>query len=129
MPVPAIATLTDSFPAIPAQNNAELEIQAFARVIDRLLAANPRNKMSMIMALDENLRLWAFVQSEAMNPDNRLPAELRARLVTLSFWMERHTEAVLSGLAKIQGIIEVNRLVMSGLEMQIDRQTAVPAAA
>ena len=129
MPVPNIATPPRSFSPASAGNNAELEIQAFARVIQRLEAAEPKNKMSLILALDENWRLWACIQSQVMSADNMLPVERRARLVSLSFWMERHTEAVLSGLAEIQGIIDVNRLVVSGLEMQVERQTAIPVAA
>lgn len=76
-------------------------------------------------ALDWNRRLWSVLGTDCALPGNGLPETLRAQIVSLSIWVNRHTSAVMRGQEEIAPLIEVNRLIMQGL---MPRQEATPSA-
>ena len=105
----------------------EREIRAFTRVITRLEGADRSNALSVIPAVHENDRLWTILQAELASPDNALPAQLRANLLALSLWTQRHGAAVIDGKADIQPLIDVNKDIVAGLMAQ--RRNAMSATA
>lgn len=74
--------------------------------------------------LVKNQRLWVAVRNDTGSEGNSLPVALRAQLVSLSLWVERHTVSVLTGQADVQDLIDVNRNLIAGLSGQ-----ATPAQA
>lgn len=66
-------------------------------------------------ALVRNQRLWGAFRADLIGEDNALPAELRAGLISLSFWVDRHTVQVLDGTATAEPLIDVNRKILAGL--------------
>ena len=67
-------------------------------------------------ALWENQRLWMALRSDLVLPDNNLPTELRAQLISLGMWVDNHTVKVLKGEALISDLVEINRSIIGGLE-------------
>lgn len=96
----------------------EREIRAFTRVIGKLEAADPSNPLSVIPAIHENDRLWIVLQAELASPDNALPGQLRANLLSLALWSQRHGAAVIEGQADMQPLIDVNKDIVAGLMVQ-----------
>lgn len=66
-------------------------------------------------ALAENQQFWMALKHDLADQDNQLPTELRASLISLALWVERQTNSVISGEAKVAPLVTVNRSVTDGL--------------
>ena len=66
-------------------------------------------------ALSENQRFWSTLKHDLATPENGLPPALRASLLSLALWVDRHTGQVLAGAAQVEPLISVNRSVAAGL--------------
>lgn len=62
-----------------------------------------------------NREIWATFSAACADSGNRLPAQLRGNIISLSLWVDRHSGEVMAGRGEIRDLIEVNRLVMEGL--------------
>lgn len=69
-------------------------------------------------ALNDNLRLWSAFRTDLSSPGNALPAELRANLLSLSFFVEEHTAKVLAGKAAVTPLIDVNTPLVEAMNGQ-----------
>jgi len=67
-------------------------------------------------ALDWNRRLWSVLAADCASPGNQLPAQLRANIISLSLWVNRHTSAIMRNEADFGPLIDVNKMMMQGLE-------------
>jgi len=76
-------------------------------------------------ALDWNRRLWSVLAADCATEGNQLPAQLRASIVSLSLWVNRHTSAIMRNEAGFEPLISVNKMMMQGLEPHAE----APAAA
>ncbi|MGK9230306.1 flagellar biosynthesis regulator FlaF [Inquilinus limosus] len=70
-------------------------------------------------ALTRNQRLWGAFRADLVDDGNGLPPGLRAGLISLSFWVDRHTLQVLGGAATAEPLIDVNRKILAGLRGQV----------
>lgn len=68
--------------------------------------------------LVKNQKLWVAVRNDTGSEGNSLPVALRAQLVSLSLWVERHTASVLTGMGDVQDLIDVNHNLIAGLSGQ-----------
>jgi flagellar protein FlaF len=55
------------------------------------------------------------LQSDLSADDNQLPDGLKAQLISLAIWVDRHSSKVLRGKAEVGPLIKVNRTIMEGL--------------
>jgi len=106
-----------------SQNSAEsprsMEYRAFALATGRLTeAANQNDYVKFYEALQFNRELWTILQADLADPNNQLPEALKASLLSLSLWVQRHTSLVMRGEASPDSLIEVNRQIMDGLKME-----------
>jgi flagellar protein FlaF len=104
--------------AVSAESPRETEYRLFAQVTLALMEASKRDPMDIggrIDALDWNRRVWNFLGEDCSHPDNKLPAELRASIISLSIWVGKHTSAVIRRHEEIEPLIDVNRIIMQGL--------------
>ena len=111
-----------------AESPRDSEYRLFAQVTLALMEAaktDPGDIAHRIDALDWNRSVWAVLLSDCSNPDNRLPVQLRASIISLAIWVGKHTSAVIRKREDIQPLIDVNRLIMQGLATK----TAAAAAA
>ena len=77
--------------------------------------ADPSDLKTRIDALDWNRRLWSTLATDCANPDNGLPAPLRAQLISISLFVSRHSSAVMRKEEDFQPLIDINRMIMQGL--------------
>jgi flagellar protein FlaF len=69
-------------------------------------------------------QLWSILLAELTNPDNKLPVELRARLVSLGLWAQREALARLSDDRGVEPLMALHRDMIEALEAQ----ASAPAA-
>lgn len=61
-------------------------------------------------------KLWTLLVEDLAAPDNGLPAELKAQIVSIGIWILRELERVRSGEAKgFNDLIEVSKAIRDGL--------------
>ena len=104
--------------ATRAETPRETEYRLFAQVTLALMDAakcEPTDVRGRIDALDWNRRMWTVLGDDCANPDNRLPAPLRASIISLSIWVRKHTSLVIRKQEDIEPLIDVNRMIMQGL--------------
>lgn len=70
---------------------------------------------SLQPALVENTRLWNALRADLGHPDNQLPDELRAQLISLALFVDRQTTAVLGGTGKLAALVAINKAIIEGL--------------
>ena len=111
-----------------AEGPRDSEYRLFAQVTLALIEAakaDPSDISGRIDALDWNRSVWTVLLNDCSSPANQLPAPLRASIISLAFWVGKHTSAVIRRSEEIQPLIDVNRLIMQGLQPK----TAAAAAA
>ena len=63
----------------------------------------------------KNEQLWAAFKTDLASQGNGFNPELKSALLSLSIWVERHTQGVMAGSNKIKPLIDVNRSIFHGL--------------
>lgn len=107
--------------AAQAESTRETEYRLFGQVTRALIEAaqldegDVRGRMD---ALDWNRRLWATLATDCADTDNGLSDPLRASIISISIWVARHTSAVVRREEQIDDLIEINRMIMQGLQSQ-----------
>jgi len=93
------------------------EYRLFALVTRDLMAAGASERMDPAFhkAIDWNRRMWLTLQSDLSMEDNALPDGLKAQLISLAIWVDRHSSKILRGDADVGPLIKVNRTIMEGL--------------
>ncbi len=77
----------------------------------------------------QNERLWQALMFDVADSGNSLPAPVRAAILSIGNWVERHTMAVLGGKANIAPLSNVNRSIERGLAGQVEPVRAAPEVA
>jgi flagellar protein FlaF len=92
------------------------EYRLFALVTKSLMdVAESEDIAARNKALHWNRRLWLALQADCADDDNKLSDELRAGIISLAIWVDRHSRMVMKGEGEIETLIDVNRTVMEGL--------------
>jgi flagellar biosynthesis activator protein FlaF len=97
----------------------QTEYRLFGQITRALMEADQLDAGEItkrMEALDWNRRLWSVLGTDCAIEGNALPQALRAQIISLSIWVNRHTAAVMRGHEDMSPLIEVNRLIMQGLE-------------
>jgi flagellar protein FlaF len=104
-----------------AESPRELEYRLFGDVTRALMEAAklPETDFGGRMeALDWNRRVWSALATDCTLDSNGLPRQVRAHIISLSLWVGRHTTAIMRREEDFQPLIDVNRLIMQGLQAQ-----------
>lgn len=67
------------------------------------------------VTLAENLKLWTTIKFDLSQPENGLPPQLKAGLISLALFVERQTQQVLGGNAGVGTLVQINQSLISGL--------------
>ena len=105
-----------------AEGPKQTEYRLFGLVTRALMDAAAKDASDLsgrMKALHWNRRLWTTLATDCANPENRLPAPLRANIISLSIWVDKHTSQVMQKQAAIQPLIDINRIIMQGLSGQM----------
>jgi flagellar biosynthesis activator protein FlaF len=95
------------------------ERQLLSRSIDLLTTASTvgTDSMEAIEALHFTNRVWTSFVEDLGNPENALPKELRANLISIGLWLLRETEEVRQGRSEnFEGLIEVSQIIRDGIQ-------------
>lgn len=102
----------------------ETEGRALLEAARRLAAAQqaPVDKHAMLETVRLNWRLWTIFQSEASSPDSPLPDEIKANVIKLCNFVDKHTVQILADAdpEKLDVLININRNIAAGLLTQPD---------
>ena len=104
--------------ATRAENPRDTEYRLFAQVTRALMDAAVLDRSEFgkrADALDWNRRMWSALGDSCADPENKLPAPLRASFISLSIWVGKHTTLVIRNRDEIEPLIEINRMIMQGL--------------
>ena len=96
----------------------QTEYRTFAMVTRGLIdaAALPASEFGRrAEALSKNRQLWMVLAADCGIEGNALPKPLRAQIISLSIFVDRHTTSVLRDGASMDVLVEINRAVMQGL--------------
>jgi flagellar protein FlaF len=101
-----------------AEGPKQTEYRLFGLVTRALMEAAEKDENDIkgrMRALHWNRRLWTAIAGDCANPENLLPMELRASIISLGIWVDKHTSAVMQRQEQIQPLIDINRIIMQGL--------------
>ena len=96
----------------------QTEYRAFAAATRGLMdaASLPESEIGRrAEALATNRRLWSLLAADCAAESNALPQSLRAQIISLSLFVDRHSRAVLRQGASIDVLVDINRSIMQGL--------------
>ncbi|WP_372707101.1 flagellar biosynthesis regulator FlaF [Brevundimonas sp.] len=113
--------------ATRAENPREMEYRLFGQVTRALLHAStvdPTDIATRIDALDWNRRLWSALATDCANPDNAMDKALRARIISISLFVSKHSSVVMRGDDDFEALIDINRMIMQGLAGPSGQQAA-----
>ncbi len=95
------------------------ERQLLSRSIDLLFAARAAGAGSMeaIEAIHFLNRVWSSLIEDLGSPENALPRELRANLISIGLWLLREAEDLRQGRSdNFDGLIEVSQIIRDGIQ-------------
>jgi flagellar biosynthesis activator protein FlaF len=96
----------------------EIERRAFDKVINLLNEAREKGLGSReaIEAIYYLRRLWSIVLNDLQSPENELPDELRAGIISIGLWMMKEIDQVGAGKkTDLMPMIEINEIIRDGL--------------
>ncbi len=95
-----------------------VEFRALDRAVDLLTraAAAPDSPREGIEALHFTRQLWMTFVNELVAPENALPDDVRANLISIGIWTLKESEAIRLGTSNnYAGIADVCGIVRDGL--------------
>ena len=95
------------------------ERQAMDRVIAMLRASQEKGPQSRerVEALFYLRRLWMIFLNDLNDPNNELPDQLRAGIISIGIWMNKEIDRVRGGTTNdLTPMIEINALIRDGLK-------------
>ncbi len=96
----------------------QTEYRAFAQATRGLIdaASLPSTEVGRrAEALAANRRLWSLLAADCAAEGNQLSPPLRAQIISLSLFVDRHSSQVMRAGASFDVLIEINRTIMQGL--------------
>lgn len=108
-----------------AEDPRSREYRLFIQVTAQLERAAEEDEVNgtVGLALHDNRRLWNALMEDLSGDGNQLPKALKAQLISLGIWVNRHSSEVLRGEAHVQPLIDVNRMIIGGLAQQQEAQS------
>jgi flagellar protein FlaF len=106
--------------ATRTESSREMEYRLFGQVTRALIqasAVDPSDFKTRIEALDWNRRLWSTLATDCSDPGNAMPMALRAQIISLSLFVGRHSSAIMRDGEDFEILIDLNRSIMQGLNM------------
>ena len=100
------------------ENPRLTEYRLFGQVTRALLEVEKLDRTKIVErmeALDWNRRMWSTLAADCSIEGNGLPDIVRANIISLSIWVNKHTSQVMRNNEEIGPLIEINRIIMQGL--------------
>ncbi|WP_169543145.1 flagellar biosynthesis regulator FlaF [Sneathiella aquimaris] len=97
------------------ENPRQTEYRAFAIFTRALEEAEAEGPVAVVKAVADNRQLWLTLQMDLISPENGLPKELKAQLLSIAIWVNRYSDNAMKGEASLEPLISVNKEIMEGL--------------
>ncbi|SDH35235.1 flagellar biosynthesis regulator FlaF [Roseospirillum parvum] len=119
-------------------NMSPREVEAMAFLKAASLLEDAKGKAGSLEEFSKALRfnhlLWTIIQADITEPENQLPPEIKANVMSLSIFVDKQTNKALrtNTPADLDVLININRNLAAGLRENPDAPTAdgaPPAAA
>lgn len=110
-------------------NPIQMEADIMGRVTREIETYSRKGGPEFVKALYRNVQLWNAFSADLLSDENKLPDQIKASLISLSIWVEKHTEKVVHKTASVDALIDVNRSIIAGLFEAHKAQTRKAAAA
>ena len=107
----------------------QVEADVLGRITREIESLRDEPGPEQVKCLYRNVQLWNAFAADCLDPDNKLTDQLKASIVSLSIWVEKHTHQVTKGQASVDALIDVNRSVIAGLFQAQKSQSSPPSAA
>lgn len=110
------------------------EVEAAAFMKAAVLLEEAKSKTDNIQAYSQALRfnhlLWTIIQADITDPENKLPPELLANIMSLSIFVDKQTAKALrsSNPADLESLININRNLAAGLRENVAADSGAAAA-
>lgn len=104
--------------ATRAESPRDIEYRALGVVTAALVRARDEGRTNLgalAVAIHDNRRLWSAFSNDCSDPGNALPMPVRARIISIAMFVDRHSSAVLREGAELDPLIDINRALMEGL--------------
>jgi flagellar biosynthesis activator protein FlaF len=114
----------------PAPGNpAKTEAWALLESARLMEAGKAKDRKELLAAVRQNWRLWTIFQASLLDAECTVPREVRANLLGLANFIDRHTAQILVNPApeKIDVLVTINRRIGEGL-LEGQRTAAAKAA-
>ncbi len=94
------------------------EREILQRSVNLLIAARDErpNGRQIVEATHFVHRVWTAFLNDLANPDNQLPNELRASLISIGIWVLKENDQIRVGDSEdFDGVIEISKTIMKGI--------------
>lgn len=115
--IAAYATQPDSMSS--SRSTRMIEYDIISKTTYRLKQAarlRAHNYPAFVAALHDNRKLWSVLAGDALGSGNGLPDALRASIVSLNIFVQKHSARVLSDKAPVRPLLEINLAILKGLK-------------
>jgi flagellar protein FlaF len=97
------------------RENERLAIEQSIALLRTAEKAGPSSREAVDAIVFLN-RLWSFFLEDLSKPDNGLPDDVRAKLISIGIWMLKEAQAISSGKSQnFAGLIEISNVIAEGL--------------
>ena len=97
------------------RENERLAIEQSVALLKSAEKAGPSSREAVEAICFIN-RLWSFLLEDLAKPDNALPDDVRAKLISIGIWMLREAQSISNGKSNnFAGLIEISNVIAEGL--------------
>lgn len=109
------------------------EYRLMSQITGEMIAARDAGLKggALMTTLHRNRVVWNTFANLCASDGNQLPADLRARIISIGMWVDKYTSEVMAGRDSIEDLIVVNRAIIEGLSNEngvAQPQTLQPTA-
>lgn len=100
-------------------NFRRIEREALLRAINELEIGLKESQKSIktIKACALIQSIWTIILTDVMSDGNKLPVDLRAKIISIGLWIQRELSDIETGKSNnFSGVIEVNKIIAEGLK-------------
>jgi flagellar protein FlaF len=116
------------------RNLTPREVEAMAFTKAALLLEDAKKSIGNITEYSKSLRfnhlLWTIIQADLTDPENQLPPEIKANVMSLSIFVDKQTTKALrsTSATDLDVLININRNLAAGLRSTPGAAQTAPSA-
>ncbi|MEF9606117.1 flagellar biosynthesis regulator FlaF [Paracoccus sp. PXZ] len=116
MSIVLLQNSANNFGSLHIRTARDNEYLAFSQVTQRLRnASRSDDRHEMIAAANACNQLWTAIAADLMHPENSLPPDIKAGILSLALFSIKRGRLSLLGEASADPLIEINFRIMKGL--------------